>query len=774
MFSWSKRGGEPPATRSAPSDYQQRQHHHNSQHVLAILSPETNPANQDQVIATMLEVFQKTSSLPCAVWRGQDPNTVLLASNYPNCILEGHHFVVLCAGFAYHYQTAFCHNNNNNNNNKNATRASFAQTILDYCETEFGDNDNDDKVLAANMGNCLKQVSGHFSVYLVRKDRNQFWAWNDPFGFMPVYYPESSSSSSTAVVSSHWDCLVPSKRKDSNDNYSLELDWDVVAEYLTLGTTLGGGNGDTTLVKSIRNLSPGSCLHLRTNDSKALQYDVNRYIQCYGACEELLSRRKGGQDDTARTGPLTLKQQLTPPPPRKTIFGKQPSSLRGLCLAENTSSTLPTESSFALDDTLWQEIFHAISSCVQESLSQGVVSRAALTGGGDTRLILACILLQQQQSQLIFQTHAKQKTDWQIAQHLAYTFQLPHERIQTTSTTVEGYNSTRSLFSWIMMSGGEEQMLSNLHDQTPLRRRQRKKEDKYKEDTLAYTLHGRFGTEFLGCLCFDKSPLDIRTRDELEAFRPRATHLLEIIFDSSDNEANIRSPIDTLQDQFHSLKQDKEILDKRFSESAENLQRPDSFDVSFALQLQFFTRANLSDIYKGLRGGSWFSIPAAQFTRNAITPFLDNHLLRLLLCCVPVSDKEEPYQLYGRLYQAMVPDELLKVPSNNKLLCLHTEIPRAIKVPEATARPFQPKFIRSNTGMAMTFESKFNPVFWKGATALFATAPVKMDPKVVANDKRPEVQELVMLVGAEDACLISGRLQSFLLWYERRVLPKIK
>ena len=42
---------------------------------------------------------------------------------------------------------------------------------------------------------------------------------------------------------------------------------------------------------------------------------------------------------------------------------------------------------------------------------------------------------------------------------------------------------------------------------------------------VEYVLHGRFVTEFLGCLCYDKSPLDVRA-EELEDFRVGGTALI--------------------------------------------------------------------------------------------------------------------------------------------------------------------------------------------------------------------------------------------------------
>jgi len=265
---------------------------------------------------------------------------------------------------------------------------------------------------------------------------------------------------------------------------------------------------------------------------------------------------------------------------------------------------------------------------------------------------------------------------------------------------------------------------------------------------------------------------------EVEELRPKATKLFRVIFRSSASgeDDTISNPMDALCDRFAELEKDQTVLEDQSNDA-----NPVCFDAGYAFQLQLYTRSCLSDIYKGLRGGSWFSIPNAMFSRNAITPFLDNTLLRLLMCSVSVRDKEEPYELYGKLYQqsAGIPGVLLKVPSNNKLLCTHTTIPRAIKAAETAPHPYLPKAAvapSANTSSRRQqalerVQERFHPVFWKGATAIFRKAPVKMDVDAVVNDAREDVRALVDLVGnAQDACLLSGRLQSFLLWHERRVL----
>ena len=46
---------------------------------------------------------------------------------------------------------------------------------------------------------------------------------------------------------------------------------------------------------------------------------------------------------------------------------------------------------------------------------------------------------------------------------------------------------------------------------------------------VEYVLHGRFGTEFLGCLCYEKLPLDVRA-EELENFWVGMMALFHAVF----------------------------------------------------------------------------------------------------------------------------------------------------------------------------------------------------------------------------------------------------
>ena len=110
----------------------------------------------------------------------------------------------------------------------------------------------------------------------------------------------------------------------------------------------------------------------------------------------------------------------------------------------------------------------------------------------------------------------------------------------------------------------------------------------------------------------------------------------------------VQNPVDALHDCFCQLEYDrmtyavaarrKDGEQPSQSTNDDDDNNPNKINVAYAFQLQLYTRSTLSDIYKGLRGGSWFSIPTAQFTRNAITPFLNNCLLRwmIIVCEVVV------------------------------------------------------------------------------------------------------------------------------------------
>ena len=293
-------------------------------------------------------------------------------------------------------------------------------------------------------------------------DPPQFWAWNDPFGFMPVYYYHNENS---CILSSHWDCLVPSIA-------SLQLDWDIVAEYITFGTTLGGGGNDAgcgfdrTFIQVIKNMGPGYSCFLRLvplegpEQEKKLHLSLTRYIKCYGACEEMLCEKHG-------TSECNTESSLTMTDLSCTSSEKNSAaSIRGVQvvdMSKKSASFSLISSSSNLDCGMFGLLFGFIMDCVEEA--QGCATQAALTGGGDTRLILTCLLLlrqqkQQQQQQhrqtkaesrMIFQTHSKQPTDWQIARHLAQMFQLKHRRINPVTDITQYEGRTRSIFPIFMI-----------------------------------------------------------------------------------------------------------------------------------------------------------------------------------------------------------------------------------------------------------------------------------------------------------------------------------
>ena len=78
--------------------------HHNSQHVLAIINH--NHHGREELQHRVLDEFGKTSELPCDVWH-DETESIVLAGNYSDCILESKTWCVLCAGFAYRYREVF-------------------------------------------------------------------------------------------------------------------------------------------------------------------------------------------------------------------------------------------------------------------------------------------------------------------------------------------------------------------------------------------------------------------------------------------------------------------------------------------------------------------------------------------------------------------------------------------------------------------------------------------------------------------------------------------
>ena len=371
--------------------------HNNSQHVLAIIGIDNNRDQRGEDLQhEVLEAFGQTSEMPCDIWRSSETPSILLASNYPNCILESSDWCVLCAGFAYRYRGAFAFGASSVANAANdGTNNSFARTLLNFCES-YETNNQTSRTLEDCIGKCLKGCSGYFSVYIVRKGISgnncppQFWAWNDPFGFMPVYYSHNESS---CIISSHWDCLIPNIP-------SLQLDWDIVAEYITLGTTLGGrgkggegGTLDRTFILGINNLSPGYFLRLMPL-CEQLQLILTRYIKCYGACEEMLYRVDLNLSSKSNTESSLTRKDISLFP----YANHSDAYIRGVQVVNKSKAPYSYISSSNIDGDMCGLMFQFIMDCVQEA--QGCATRAALTGGGDSRLILACILLLQKHQTL--------------------------------------------------------------------------------------------------------------------------------------------------------------------------------------------------------------------------------------------------------------------------------------------------------------------------------------------------------------------------------------
>ena len=629
--------------------------------------------------------------------------TLMLASNYEGCILEDNVWVVLAAGFCYRFQDAF--------GGQSGERLSFAQTVLRYC---CGTN----SFHGEDLGRRLRRCSGHFSIYIVRKGSldddgrvtsPQLWVFNDPFGFMPVYFARARDADEGAcILTSNIDCIKPFLQIDGNH---LQLDWDVVAEYLVLGTTLGGKNAgsqhifDRTMYKHVSNLGPGCYF---TSPIEGDTPVVRRYIECFGALEEQLHEERL---PPAKDRPIFYSQNSS--------SSSRPRSIRGVQVATTTKSP-PMRYGISPKRSDTEVMFGFIKDCVEEARS--CVHHVALTGGGDTRLLLACLLALQEEtgdarftSGLVFQTHSQQSTDLLIARHLAKLFKLKHTRVAPL-----------------------ERSAANIHNASPLRRKRSCLAclSSRKTEEVEYSLHGRFGTEFLGCLCFYKSPLDVRNLDDIEQLRSDAEKRFRVIFGSAAE--SLQNPVDTLTERFEQLERDKASLGGKM-------------DAPYAFQLQLYTRCNgLSDIYGGLRKGSWFSIPSTQFTRNQITPFLDNRLLHYMLSLTE-AEKHEPYELYGKLYRSgVIHQTMLEVPSNNKLLCLHTQIPRAVKKSESKVRVKMPGICEDDAQL----RDRFREIFWNDSSAT-------VDPKEEVMGSGTKVCEFM-----EETKQLDERLQSFLLWFE--------
>ena len=114
----------------------------------------------------------------------------------------------------------------------------------------------------------------------------------------------------------------------------------------------------------------------------------------------------------------------------------------------------------------------------------------------------------------------------------------------------------------------------------------------------------------------------------------------------------------------------------------------------------------------------------------------------------------------------------------------------ARKKPEVKAPLHLPIFVTKNIGEKVklidddethhtaweVLEQKFHPVFWKGAIDIFTNTLIVVDPKLIIGDLPLEVRAFLDCVGGNTdvACCLSGRLYSFLLWYERHFLVHVK
>lgn len=838
--------------------------HSNSQHVLAVVmsSSTFRGSSLAAELSPIRMAFGRTSELPCAFWYSPGDH-VLLGANYPHCIQESSEFAVLCGGMPYGFRSAFAHGIGREDLDDDSSSAvSLAHCILQCAESTFAstsallDSENasaalcgqtDDTKLSIDarlqavqkaLGSCLKQVSGHFTTYLCHKSTETLLAYNDPFGFMPLFY---TTTDLCVGLSSYWDCL-PQAPGFGN----LSLDLHIVAEYLTLGSTLGGRDGCRTFCQGVRNASPGLCLCITDSlpfatgtASQGRRFSPaikeSRYTRCFGGCElaskeahddaleveaqkETLSNpwfesdfpipacfglltqcrlccSRGGQYTSAGEGHVIAGvkvEKLENQQKRLAKFkSQQQQPLRPV------GPEVSSDNDEGDHELVLCAAFLAVRRSVSRALRDVFITEAALTGGCDTRLALSCLTANHARK-IVFQTHAKQQTDWRIARWIAGRLGLRHKKIKPGPSDPEG-------------------MMSMLHDQVPLRKQQRRCGKRYKEEVATHAMHGRFGTEFFGFLCFDKTSIAVRCAEDVQKLESPTTWLFHAMFINAEgkgiisrgnetikDDMTVCNPIRTLlvtmqrlakeRDELHAIMHDNykgsqaaAVVDSNAAAKKLSLE----FDTAYALQLQLFTRAFLCDIYGGLRGGSWFAMPYAYFTRNAFSPFLDSQLLRLLLCRVPVRDKVAPFEWYARVYRCCVPQLLLQVPSNNKLLCMHAGMPRAMKEPEKSRPPFHPDlFIPravsnrcfSNARKAENVETArqsaiaqlrciFTPVFWDGAVAITATSAIKMNTEDLAADTRPEVQALVNAVGPHNAGVLSARLASFLLWYERRFLP---
>jgi len=691
---------------------------------------------------------------------------------------------------------------------------------------------------------------------------------------MPIFYTQTKSC---VALSSYWDCLLKLPTDDNTRCFAHHrLDWDIVAEYILLGSTLGGKDGTRTLISNLKNTSPGTCVsiflkHLTSSDGNnkdrddedvsvsenSIMVQILPYTNCYGACDRVLQEMIEAQKSLAVEEEFQHAEIFRHVnPPRQVVRRHPPSSWsqifslhnrniianknrKDIIVAANVQIEQMKKQQDRLsqlkvrheieteernggnneeesDNTIHQLAYYYFHSSIQQAFQYCHILRAALTGGGDTRLALSC-LSSNQLNHLIFQTHGKQSTDLKIARWLALRLKLQHRRLYPTK--------------------GKEHILM-LHEKTPIRKKQRSARKRFKENIPTVTMHGRFGTEFLGFLCFDKTCIPFRSLQDVEDNASTLESLFSCVFDigreqfkAAQNEASnpvptkgtcvvgpVSNPTEALRATFNRLVQDQKKLDGSFSSKNNSSSSPSRFndnhgplsiklDVAYAFQLQLFTRSFLCDIYGGLQKGSWFAMPYSFFTRNSFSPFVDAKLLRWIMCSVSAQGMNCPYEWYGKLYKNYMPDFLLQVPSNNKLLCMHAGIPRALKTPEQLHKKallypgsiISPKqhcrsiyscssslyccegkgAVDYSKYVSQHIEKYFSPLFWDGAIAFLKlcsqdSSSHPRDILLKCTHKKqgyPEICDLVELIGLDQGLLLSHRLANFLLWYESRILP---
>lgn len=215
-------------------------------------------------------------------------------------------------------------------------------------------------------------------------------------------------------------------------------------------------------------------------------------------------------------------------------------------LAKLRAAREETSSEEEDDDTVVEDAFALFRNALRQARQDCILDGAALTGGDDTRLVLACCSTEDR-DELIFQTHGKQPTDLRIAKWFARHLSLRHKEIQPVQNVRKHSDM--------------------LHEKIPLRQRQRRSWKQYLQDVPTHKIHGRFGTELMGFLCYDKTSAPYRCLEDLTEVTPRLTRLFRSMFqnppqlhsdesgvdrdyvgeNSSTTESTVRNPVHTLE-----------------------------------------------------------------------------------------------------------------------------------------------------------------------------------------------------------------------------------